>query len=203
MRKPPRIIIMSSVLPQTVREVALLLADRGIHVIDAPVSGGAVKAMTGSLTIMTGGAIEDVAAVEEVLAALGKTRFHCGSLGSAATVKILNNIVGLTNTFLMIEVSKMAHKLDVDVAWLATVMEASSGRNVATRDYEEQRQFYRVTGKDLPSLKALVDICRKDLLLGEALARQLNVSTPILDAVRQANSEVPYEALLRDWQSLQ
>jgi len=199
----PLVIIMSTVLPQTLKDVAVLLAKKDIRVVEAPVSGGAVKAASGSLTIMTGGESEDVDAVSQVLSALGNSRFHCGPLGSAVTVKILNNIVGLTNTFLMIEVSKMALMLGMDIAWLARVMESSSGRNVATRDYEEQRQFYRITGKDLGTLKSIVDICRKDFELARSLARELEVPTPILDAVTRANSEVPYELLLKDWQSLQ
>jgi 3-hydroxyisobutyrate dehydrogenase len=200
---PPFTIIMSTVLPRTIREASVLLGNKGIRVVEAPVSGGAVKATNGALTIMTGGETGDIQAVEHVLAALGNNRFHCGPLGSAATVKILNNIVGLTNTFLMTEVSRMALALGVDLAWLASVMESSSGRNWATRDYEEQRKFYRVTGKDLPTLKAIVDVCRKDFELGCSLARELEVLTPILDAVSQANRKVPYEVLLGNWQLLQ
>jgi len=199
---PLRVMIMSSVLPQTVKEVGSLLAQNDIRVIDAPVSGGAVRAANGSLTIMTGGEPADVDAVRPVLSALGEKVFHCGPLGAAESVKIMNNIVGITNTFLMVEVSRIAQQLGIDLPWLAGVMEASSGRNYATLNYEEHRKFYAVTGKDLPTLKAIVDICRKDLALGAALAGEVKVATPLLDAIAQANRAVSYEELLKDWQSL-
>jgi 3-hydroxyisobutyrate dehydrogenase len=198
----PRVIVMSSVSPQTIRELGARLRKQEIAVVEAPVSGGVVRAAKGTLTVMTAGDPTDIEAVQPVLTALAQHQFYCGALGSAETVKILNNIIGIANTFLMVEVSRIAMALGIDLPWLASVMEASSGRNYATRDYGEQQQFYAATGRDLPTMKAIVDVCRKDLALGAALAQKANVSTPLLDAIAQANRAVSYEEFLKDWQSL-
>ncbi|MDI6028936.1 NAD(P)-dependent oxidoreductase [Corticibacterium sp. UT-5YL-CI-8] len=124
--------IMSTVLPETVVEVGQLLGRAGIRIVDAPVSGGSVKARDGTLSIMTGGERCDLDRFKSVFADLASVVFHCGPLGSGLTVKILNNLVGVTNLFLFSETMAVAKRLGLDPARLAQIMEVSSGRNVGT-----------------------------------------------------------------------
>jgi len=93
-------------------------------------------------------------------------------------------------------------KLGIDLKWLADVMEASSGRNVATKDIEGFRSVYKYNAQTPKSLKAVIDICRKDLVLGQALAKQLNVFTPTLDALASGNKAVSYEDILATWRAV-
>ena len=200
--RPPVVAIMSSVLPQTIQDTARELAKKNVHTLDAPVSGGSIRAAHGELTIMVGGDAADLQTMRPVFDALGKKVFHCGPLGSAEAVKIVNNIVGVLNTLITAEALAMAIKLGIDLKWLADVMETSSGRNVATKDIEGFRSVYKYNAQTPKSLKAVIDICRKDLVLGQALAKQLNVFTPTLDALASGNKAVSYEDILATWRAV-
>jgi len=199
---PPLLAIMSSVLPETVREVAASAAKKNIRTLDAPVSGGRVSASRGALTIMTGGAQEDLIKARPVLDALGTNIVHCGPLGSGEGVKIVNNILGVANMFLMTEASRLAQELGIDVGWLAGVMETSSGRNLATRDYEAHKGLYRYNIQSPETLAALLAVCRKDLSLAKALADSSKLSLPMLEAVKQALDRTPNEPIDEAWRKL-
>jgi 3-hydroxyisobutyrate dehydrogenase len=200
--KPPRLVIMSSVLPATVREVAAAAAKKNVRTLDAPVSGGRVSASNGALTIMAGGDAADLEAVRPVLAALGTRIEHCGPLGSGESVKIVNNILGVANMFLMTEASRLAQELGIDVGWLAGVMETSSGRNLATRDYEAHKGLYRYNVQSSEILGALLAVCRKDLSLAKALADSSGLALPILDAVKEALDQAPNKDIGESWRRL-
>jgi 3-hydroxyisobutyrate dehydrogenase len=187
----PRVLIMSSVLPETVRRTAVLLATKNTALLDAPVSGGRVAALQGQLTIMVGGADADLAAARPLLGILGSNIVHCGPLGSGAAVKIINNIVGVTNMFLMTEAMVLAVELGMDVDKLAAIMEQSSGRNLATRDYPAHKALYRLNTQSPETLKALLDICRKDLALAQSLAGSAGLSLPLVEAVKAALDQTP------------
>jgi hypothetical protein len=97
----------------------------------------------------------------------------------------------IANTLITAEALEMAIKLGIDLKWLAGVMETSSGRNVATKDIEGFRSIYRYNARTAESLKALIDICRKDLVLGQALGKQLQVLTPTLYALALVRLAAP------------
>lgn len=200
--RPPRVAVMSSVLPATVIDVAAALAQKNVATVDAPVSGGGIRAADGTLTIMVGGSEHDLDAIRPVMTHLGSSIRHCGPLGSGEAVKIVNNIIGVTNLFLMTEAMHVAERLGMDPEWLAGVMDVSSGRNSATRDYPSHRRLYGENARSAESMRAVVDVTRKDLVLAQSLARQAGVSTPILDAVSVAHDGTPYDELLMRWKSL-
>jgi hypothetical protein len=81
------LIDMSSIRPDVARRLAAAGADRGIRVLDAPVSGGEQGAIEATLSIMVGGTADDFATALPVLEAHGKTVVHVGPAGSAQTVK--------------------------------------------------------------------------------------------------------------------
>jgi 3-hydroxyisobutyrate dehydrogenase len=201
-QRPPVVTIMSSVLPQTIQNTAREIAKKNVHTLDAPVSGGSIRAAHGELTIMVGGDAADMQTMRPVFDALGNKVFHCGPLGSAEAVKIINNIVGVANTLITAEALEMAIKLGIDLKWLADVMEASSGRNVATKDIEGFRSVYRYNAQTAESFKAVIDICRKDLILGQTLAKELNVFPPILHALALGTQPVSYDDILATWRAV-
>ncbi len=129
--KPPAVVIMSSVLPATVRDVAAAMAQKNVRVIDAPVSGGRVAAANGLLTIMVGGETADLTRVRPLLDALGSNIVQCGPLGAGEAVKIVNNIVGVTNMILMTEAARLALELGMDVNWLAGVLSGGEQQMLA------------------------------------------------------------------------
>ncbi len=200
--KPPAVVIMSSVLPATVRDVAAAMARKNVRVIDAPVSGGRVSAANGLLTIMVGGEAADLAKVRPLLDALGSNIVQCGPLGAGEAVKIVNNIVGVSNMILMTEAARLALELGMNVNWLAGIMEKSSGRNFATRVFTAHKVLYRHNTESPEALHALLAVCRKDLALATTLAESAGLSLPMLEAIKTALDEAPDEAIGESWRKL-
>jgi 3-hydroxyisobutyrate dehydrogenase len=200
--RPPLLLVMSSVLPATVRSLADAVAAKGVRVLDAPVSGGRVAAANGALTILAGGAEQDLAAARPVLELLGSRIVYCGPTGNGEAVKIVNNILGVANMFLMTEASRLAQQLGLDPDWVAGIMEQSSGRNLGTRDPVAHRQLYRMNTASAQSLHALLEVCRKDLGLAQALARDQALVLPMLEAVKAALDATPDAAIGAHWERL-
>ncbi len=92
MRPGALLIDMSSVQPAEARDHAARLAERGVRCLDAPVSGGTVGAEQGTLAIMVGGAEEDFAAAEPILAAMGRPT-RVGPAGAGQYAKLANQII--------------------------------------------------------------------------------------------------------------
>lgn len=88
-----RLIVMSTTSPTLVRELDDELRPHGIHVVDAPVSGGDRGAQQGTLSIMVGGDESDVAAVWPVFEPMGGLIEHMGALGAGSMAKLCNQIV--------------------------------------------------------------------------------------------------------------
>jgi len=200
--RPPLLLLMSSVLPATVQEVAAASAALGVHVLDAPVSGARVAATQGTLSILVGGSTQDLESARPVLELLGNRIVHSGPLGHGAAVKIVNNILGVANTFLMTEASRLAQELGLDLEQVAAIMEHSSGRNFGTRDPAAHRQLYRLHSASPQSLQAILAVCRKDLGLAQTLARQHALALPMLDAVKASLDATPDASIGAHWRRL-
>lgn len=92
--RPGSVIVdMSTIAPSAARRIAGELASRGIHMLDAPVSGGQTGATQGTLSIMAGGDAEVFARVKPLLEALGRSIVHVGGHGAGQVVKACNQIV--------------------------------------------------------------------------------------------------------------
>ena len=87
------VIDMSTIDPGASRAVAASLAERGIAMLDAPVSGGEQGARDAALSIMVGGAVTDVARAMPLLEAMGRTIVHVGSVGAGQVCKACNQLV--------------------------------------------------------------------------------------------------------------
>ena len=126
------VIDCSTIAPASAQRVAKAAADRGLAMLDAPVSGGVAGAAAGTLTFIVGG---DVAALERarpVLQAMGKNIFHMGASGAGQVAKLCNNmalgvIMAVTGEALALGV---AHGLDPQA--LSAMMAVSTGRSWAT-----------------------------------------------------------------------
>jgi 3-hydroxyisobutyrate dehydrogenase-like beta-hydroxyacid dehydrogenase len=200
--RAPLVAIMSSVLPRTIADVASALGARNAVVVDAPVSGGPVRAAEATISIMAAGSDEVFARIEPVLAALGRPVFRCGPVGAAAGVKIVNNILGVANMLLMNEAAHLATTLGIDLPFQLSVMEASSGRTWATGDFAAYGGLMHANSDDPDVTHRLLAILRKDLKLATTLSKDSGVSTPVLDAVSKATDALEGGDLNARWQAL-
>lgn len=97
LREGSLLIDMSTISPKVTREIAARLAERGVYMLDAPVSGGSEGAARGTLSIMVGGEADQVSRAMPILEAMGKTITHVGGHGAGQTVKLVNQILVVVN----------------------------------------------------------------------------------------------------------
>jgi len=113
--KPGTILIdMSSIAPLVSKEVSSKLAEKGVEMLDAPVSGGEPKAIDGTLSIMVGGKKEVFEQVKDILKVMGASAVLVGDIGSGNITKLANQIIVALNIAAMSEAMVLATKAGVD-----------------------------------------------------------------------------------------
>ena len=108
------VVDMSSIAPLVSREISVVLARKGIRMLDAPVSGGEPMAIKGSLSIMVGGAQEDFDELLPVFKAMGSSAVLTGGSGAGSVTKLANQIIVHLNIAAVAEALVMATKAGVD-----------------------------------------------------------------------------------------
>jgi len=107
---------MSSIAPLASQEIEKACAEKGVKMLDAPVSGGEPKAIDGTLSIMVGGDKATYESLKEILLCMGASSVHCGDIGAGNTTKLANQIVVALNIAAVSEAFMLAKKANVDPA---------------------------------------------------------------------------------------
>jgi len=134
-KKGALVIDSSTIDAETARTVAQAGAERGIHCIDAPVSGGVGGAVAGTLAFMVGANDEQFSRAQPILSCMGKNIFHAGASGAGQVAKACNNMllsILMTGTC---EALNMGVKNGLDPSVLSEIMKQSSGNNWALQVY--------------------------------------------------------------------
>lgn len=105
---------MSSIAPLASQELYKACAEKGVRMIDAPVSGGEPKAVDGTLSIMAGGDKEVFDQVYDILMAMGASAVHCGDIGAGNTTKLANQIIVALNIAAVSEALMLSTRAGVD-----------------------------------------------------------------------------------------
>ena len=105
----------STISPQATRDIAAKLAEKGIKMLDAPISGGSEGAAKGTLSIMIGGDEDQFQRALPVFQAMGKTITHIGPVGTGQTVKLVNQVLVVGNCLAMCEALLLAQAGGVDL----------------------------------------------------------------------------------------
>jgi 3-hydroxyisobutyrate dehydrogenase len=168
--KPGTILIdLSSVLPSTPRKIEPRAKARGVHFLEAPVSGGVSGAQAATLAIMVGGDAEPLARAQPVLRAIGPNIFHVGKPGAGNTVKAINNMMACVNGLAMMEGLVLGVKAGLDPMTIYEVVKASSGGSKAL-----ERIPRALIPRDFdPGFK--VALMNKDLETFTTIAKELHV----------------------------
>ena len=127
------IVVHSTVHPETCRRLAAKAAERGVTLLDAPVSGGGDVAAAGGLTVMVGGDSEIFERCRPIFETYGNLVRYLGPLGSAQICKLLNNLLFSANLQVSSELLDLAESLGADPNALLEIVEASSGGSFALR----------------------------------------------------------------------
>jgi 3-hydroxyisobutyrate dehydrogenase-like beta-hydroxyacid dehydrogenase len=163
------VICMSTIDPFAARRFARRLRERGIAMLDAPVSGGTVRAISGELSVIVGGAPETYAACEDLFRAMGKNLFHVGALGHGLAMKLLNNMLGQVQTVAIAEALVFGVKAGLDPHKIYEVIRASTGNSV-----QFENRVPRMLRRDFAP-GGTIDISYKDQELETAFAKRLGV----------------------------
>ncbi|GAC1350716.1 MAG: NAD(P)-dependent oxidoreductase [Ktedonobacteraceae bacterium] len=181
-RKGMIIIDMSTIAPSVSRKLAEAARARGVHFLDAPVSGGSQGAVNGTLTIMTGGEREIFEQARPVLEAMGKKEniFHVGPHGSGEVVKIVNNILCGAIAAAIAESFVLGVKAGADTETMAKIIGVSSGASWQLANQFPLRAF---NGSFQPGF--MTDLLHKDLGLALDLAAENQTPVAMTALTRQ------------------
>jgi 2-hydroxy-3-oxopropionate reductase len=170
---------MSSIRPDVSRSVAAAGQDRGIRVLDAPVSGGEAGAVEASLSIMVGGEVADFEAALPMLQAVGKTIVHVGPVGAGQTVKAANQLIVACNIEALAEALVFLEAYGVDTEAAVQVLSGGlAGSTVLDRKANGMRSREFTPGFRL-------ELHNKDLGIVQAAAREAGVVIPLGAIVSQ------------------
>ena len=128
------IVDLSTTGPTAARDIERIVRTKNINWIDAPVSGGAVGAEAGTLSVMVSGKKPAFEGIQDLLQKLGKTYFIDETPGAGQVVKLGNNLLAASAMIVTAEVMALGAKSGVDAARMLEVIGASSGRNSAVQD---------------------------------------------------------------------
>lgn len=174
------VIDMTSGQPGRTREIAAALAEKGVAMIDCPVSGGVPRAKTGQLAIMAGGDEADLDRAEPVLKAMGTSIHRCGPIGAGQAMKALNNLVSAGGYLIGIEALLIGQRFGLDPAKMVDVLNASTGMNNSTqkkfKEYVLSRRFDAGFG---------LDLMVKDLSIALEVGRETTTPTPFAALCRE------------------
>jgi 2-hydroxy-3-oxopropionate reductase len=174
-----RLLEMSTIRPDLARRIAQAGRDKGIGVLDAPVSGGEQGAVEGTLSVMVGGDAADLEASKDILGAVGSMVVHVGGPGAGQTVKAANQMIVAGNIALVAEAISFleAHGVQTRPA-LDVIGGGLAGSTVLARKAESMicRDFK-------PGFRA--ELHHKDLGIAMSTARQAGVSLPVSALISQ------------------
>lgn len=162
---------LATVDPATARRIGEGLASRGIGFLDAPISGGPDGAEARTLSVIVGGAPDDVARARPVLELFAKSVLHMGPLGAGVTAKLCNNLVTITTHALLAEAVTLAGRAGIPADRLYEVLRHSSARS---RTLERMLPGHVIPRDFAP--KATIATILKDLDCAIATAADLGLT---------------------------
>lgn len=193
------ILVHSTILPATARQLAERSAAVGVDLLDAPVSGGAARARSGDLTIMVGGSTDGLNRAEAVLASLATEVVHIGTPGTGAAVKLANQLVMFASLAGVYEAVDFANRHGAPTDVTLQVLGSSTGDTWVTRHwgfFEDLARNYNDAGVPVryrPWSKDLWDLVQA--------ARTAEMSVPVGGLLAQIMADMVEERATAEGQS--
>ncbi len=179
--RPQSVFVSSATMaPSEARRLAGRLAERNIHYLDAPISGGAVKAADGALTVMASGSRAAFEKAEGLLAAIAAKTYRLGDApGIGASVKMINQHLAGIHIAAACEAITLASKLGLDLPTVYEVITASAGNS-----WMFENRVPHILSGDYTPLSS-VEIFVKDLGILQDMARMERFPAPLAAAALQ------------------
>ncbi|MGI5218857.1 NAD(P)-dependent oxidoreductase [Nocardia sp. CA-290969] len=181
-----RLVELSTIGPHAARQLSAMLADRGIAMLDCPVSGGVAGARHGTLAIMASGPADEFDSTTPLLEALGRPLLVATEPGAGQTMKLINNLMAAATLAATAEVMVMGVKAGLDPTVMIDVLNAGSGATHASRDKFPRAVLPRTfdfgfaTGLMTKDVRLYLDEAAKlgtPTQLAETVARQWEATT--------------------------
>ena len=194
--KPGSVYIdLSTSRPTLIRELEVKYRAKGVHVLDAPVSGGKSGAQSRNLAVMVGGEREIFDRVKPLLDAFGDKVFYAGEIGAGSVAKLVHNMIGHGVRQAIAEGLTLGVKAGVDPEPLWECVRRGSLGRMNVLHEGVARTLFR--GEYDPPSFAL-ELARKDIGLATDLGREFNVPMPVANLAEQ----IAIEAMNRGWGGL-
>lgn len=171
---------LSSITPKTIQNIAKKANEKGVKVLDAPVSGGLAGAQKGTLTIMVGGDEETFNKALPVLSCIGTKVSHVGDIGAGDTMKLVNNLLLGINMVAVSEALALGVKAGLKPEVMYDIISQSSGSSYAlTAKYKN----FIAKGNFVPGFST--DLQYKDLQLAVDTAKDLKMPLLVGNVAQQ------------------
>ena len=169
------VVVMSTIGPEAVRELADGLAGRGLRTLDAPVSGGVARAERGDLLIMAGGPEDLFEELRPALGAMGSSVVHCGPrVGDGQAVKLVNQLLCGVHIAAAAEALAYAEALGLDPRFVFETIRHGAANSFMLEDRGE-----RMLNEEFVPPKSALDIFVKDMGLVRQAAEEQGFETPL------------------------
>jgi 3-hydroxyisobutyrate dehydrogenase-like beta-hydroxyacid dehydrogenase len=165
---------MSTIDPDTTRNVGRQIASKGASMIDSPVGKTADHAVAGTLTLMVGGADDVVARCRPILDCMGTDFFHCGGLGAGQTMKLINNLLATAVSEASIEALVTGAKSGLTLDTMMSVLRTTMAWNNALAIAMPKRPL---VGDFSPGF--MMKLAHKDCRLALQMVDSLGVAAPV------------------------
>ena len=183
---------LSTNSPTVMRKIHAVFQEKGVHVLDAPVSGGVIGARRGSLQVMVGGDESIFREVKDVLRAVGNNVGYMGPIGAGTIAKLVHNMISIVTRSIVAEGFTLGVKAGVKAeALLEAIRGASFGQGLILSHMIPDV----VLKGDFDAVRFALKLARKDVGLATALAREYNVPMPLASLGEQ----ILMEAMARGW----
>lgn len=186
---------LSTSRPTLIRELEVQFRAKGVHVLDAPVSGGKSGAQSRNLAVMVGGEREIFDRVKPLLDAFGDKVFYAGEIGAGSVAKLVHNMIGHGVRQAIAEGLTLGVKAGVDPEPLWECVRRGSLGRMNVLHEGVVRTLFR--GEYDPPSFAL-ELARKDIGLATDLGREFDVPMPVANLAEQ----IAIEAMNRGWGGL-
>jgi len=183
------VIDLSTTGARMAREIAAVLAEKGIVAVDSPVSGGVAGAIAGTLAVMVACPQARFADLQPMLAVFGKVFFIGEQPGMGQTMKLANNLLSATATAATAEAIVFGVKSGLDPTVMCDVINAGSGRNTASQDKFPRQVLTRKFNQGFATGLMYKDV-RLCLEEAEAAGVPMTVSTGVRELWARANEEL-------------
>ena len=162
------IIEFSTLSPTTIKKIDSVARSRGIEVLDAPVSGGRTGAEAATLTIMVGGRKETFDRCRPIFESIGKKIYYVGEIGSGEIVKLLNNMLVLTDLMTTRSILEIAVKAGIDPKLVHEIINVSTGQSWVWTNWVPKFLARKTVG-------STPDIFKKDVTIALEMADNLKL----------------------------